>query len=86
LRSSDVAARLVNSLDTTSDLIEEFEDFFTLEPLDLAAYTPRTIPMDVLLEHERIQRSQMIKHPARSCLSALEWWFSGRSGVKVRIN
>ena len=69
----DVAARLVTGLDTTSDLIEQFTGFFALEPIDLAAYTPRTAPMDVLLGHERTQRSQVIKQADVVMLLALLW-------------
>jgi trehalose/maltose hydrolase-like predicted phosphorylase len=69
----DVAARLVTGLDKTSGLIEQFAGFFALEPLDLAAYTPRTAPMDVLLGRERTQRSQVIKQADVVMLLALLW-------------
>jgi trehalose/maltose hydrolase-like predicted phosphorylase len=67
----DVAARLVTGLGKTSDLIEQFSGFFELEPVDLAAYTPRQAPMDVLLGHERTQRSQVIKQADVVMLLAL---------------
>ena len=69
----DVATRLVTGLDKTSDLLEQFAGFFDLEPIDLAAYTPRTAPMDVLLGHERTQRSQVIKQADVVMLLALLW-------------
>lgn len=69
----DVAARLVNRIDKTTFLIEQFAGFFGLEPLDLAAYTPRTAPMDVLLGWERTQRCQVIKQADVVMLLALLW-------------
>jgi trehalose/maltose hydrolase-like predicted phosphorylase len=54
----DVAERLVTGLDASSGLLEQFAGFFALQPIDLAAYTPRTAPMDVLLGRERTQRSR----------------------------
>ncbi|HEX9373913.1 MAG TPA: glycosyl hydrolase family 65 protein, partial [Roseiflexaceae bacterium] len=69
----DVAARLVSGLDQTSGLLEQFAGFFALEPIDLAAYTPRTAPMDVLLGRERTQRSQVIKQADVVMLLALLW-------------
>ncbi len=69
----DVAVRLMSGLDESSGLLEQFAGFFALEPLDLAAYTPRTAPMDVLLGRERTQRSQVIKQADVVMLLALLW-------------
>jgi trehalose/maltose hydrolase-like predicted phosphorylase len=69
----DVAERLVTGLDASSGLLEQFAGFYTLEPIDLAAYTPRAAPMDVLLGHTRTQRSQVIKQADVTMLLALLW-------------
>jgi trehalose/maltose hydrolase-like predicted phosphorylase len=69
----DVAARLATGLDVASGLLEEFAGFFKLEQIDLAAYTPRTAPMDVLLGRERTQQSQVIKQADVIMLLALLW-------------
>jgi trehalose/maltose hydrolase-like predicted phosphorylase len=69
----DIAERLVTGFDETSGLLEQFAGFFDLEPIDLAAYEPRTAPMDVLLGRERIQRSQVIKQADVVMLLALLW-------------
>jgi len=69
----DVAARLISGLDESSGLLEQFAGFFKLEPIDLAAYTPRTAPMDVLLGRERTARSQVIKQADVVMLLALLW-------------
>jgi trehalose/maltose hydrolase-like predicted phosphorylase len=44
-----------------------------LEEIDLAAFVPRTAPMDVLLGRERIQRSKVIKQPDVVMLVYLLW-------------
>jgi kojibiose phosphorylase len=54
-------------------LLEEFAGFFQLEQIDLAAYTPRTAAMDVLLGRERTQQSQVIKQADVIMLLALLW-------------
>ncbi len=69
----DVVTRLVTGVDPTNAVIEQFAGFFDLEPIDLAAYTPRTAPMDVLLGRERTQRSQVIKQADVVMLLALLW-------------
>jgi trehalose/maltose hydrolase-like predicted phosphorylase len=42
-----------------------------LEPLDLAAYAGRTVPIDVVIGHERTQRSQVVKQADVVALIAL---------------
>jgi trehalose/maltose hydrolase-like predicted phosphorylase len=69
----DVAARLVTGFDETSGLIEQFAGFFGLEQIDLAAYTPRPAPMDVLLGRERTQCSQVLKQADVVMLLVLLW-------------
>jgi kojibiose phosphorylase len=69
----DVAARLETGLVPASGLLEEFAGFFQLEQIDLAAYTPRTAAMDVLLGRERTQQSQVIKQADVIMLLALLW-------------
>ena len=69
----DVAERLVTGYDPNSGLIEQFAGFFELEPIDLAAYMPRTAPMDILLGHQRTQQSQVIKQADVVMLLALLW-------------
>lgn len=56
-----VAAGLVAGRDATTGLVEQFAGFFGLEPVDVAAYSPRAVPMDVILGRERTQHSQVIK-------------------------
>lgn len=42
-----------------------------LEPLDLAAYAERPVPIDVVIGHERTQRPQVVKQADVVALIAL---------------
>lgn len=68
-----VARGLYLGLDPRTGLIEQFQGYFGLEDIDLAAYEARTAPMDVLLGRERIQRSKVIKQPDVVMLLYLLW-------------
>ena len=57
----DAIARIVTGLDPATGLYEQFAGFHALEPLDLAAYADRTVPIDVVIGRERTQRSQVVK-------------------------
>ena len=48
-----VAKGLVRGDDAQNGLIEQFAGYFGLEQIDLAAYTSRSAPMDVVLGRER---------------------------------
>ncbi|MGA7385143.1 MAG: glycosyl hydrolase family 65 protein [Methylocella sp.] len=56
-----VAETMATGLDLKTGLFEQFAGFFALEQIDLAAYAGRSVPMDVVLGRERIQKSQVIK-------------------------
>jgi trehalose/maltose hydrolase-like predicted phosphorylase len=68
-----VARDLYTGFDAQTGLFEQFRGYFALEDIDLAAFTPRTAPMDVLLGRERIQRSKVIKQPDVVMLVYLLW-------------
>jgi trehalose/maltose hydrolase-like predicted phosphorylase len=72
-RFRDLAARVYLGFDPETQLIEQFKGFHALEPVDLAAYHPRTLPMDVLLGRTRTQASQVIKQADVVQLLALLW-------------
>ncbi|HEV2457781.1 MAG TPA: glycosyl hydrolase family 65 protein, partial [Ktedonobacterales bacterium] len=57
--------------DRHDPLIEQFEGYFGLEPIDLSTYSNRTVPMDVILGQARTRRSQVIKQPDVVMLLAL---------------
>ena len=57
----DAIARIVTGLDPATGIYEQFAGFHSLEPLDLAAYAERTVPIDVVIGRERTQRSQVVK-------------------------
>lgn len=56
-----LAAVMYTGFDPDTGLYEQFRGYFSLEYIDLAAFEPRTAPMDVVLGPERTQRSQVIK-------------------------
>ena len=68
-----VARDLYTGFDERTRLFEQFRGYFGLEEIDLAAFVPRTAPMDVLLGRERIQRSKIIKQPDVVMLVYLLW-------------
>ena len=67
----DAIARIVTGLDPATGLYEQFAGFHALEPLELAAYADRTVPIDVVIGRERTQRSQVVKQADVVALIAL---------------
>ncbi len=47
--------------DTRTLLYEQFAGYFQKEPIDLKKFEPRTAAMDVILGHERINRTNVVK-------------------------
>lgn len=56
-----VANTMATGWDPKTELYEQFAGFFSLEDIDLASYTGRTVPMDVVLGRERTQRTKIVK-------------------------
>ena len=69
----DVAERLTTGQADSAGVIEQFAGFFGLESVDLAAFSPRTAPVDILLGRERTQRAQVIKQADVVMLLMLLW-------------
>jgi trehalose/maltose hydrolase-like predicted phosphorylase len=67
----DAVARIVTGLDPATGVYEQFAGFHLLEPLDLAAYADRTVPIDVVIGRELTQRSQVVKQADVVALIAL---------------
>jgi trehalose/maltose hydrolase-like predicted phosphorylase len=67
----DAIGQIAIGFDPTTGLYEQFAGFHTLEPLDLTAYTERTVPIDVVIGRERTQRSQVVKQADVVALIAL---------------
>lgn len=59
----EIAGRLFTGFDPETGLFEQFRGYFELEPIDLAEYEPRTLPIDLVLGHERVRASQIVKQP-----------------------
>jgi kojibiose phosphorylase len=69
-RTAEVMATGFNP---ATKLFEQFTGYFKLEELNLDAYRERTVPMDVILGHERIQHTKVVKQADVVALSALLW-------------
>ena len=67
----DAIARIVTGLDPATGIYEQFAGYHALEPLDLAAYADRKVPIDVVIGRERTQRSQVVKQADVVALMAL---------------
>jgi trehalose/maltose hydrolase-like predicted phosphorylase len=66
-----VTQTLVTGFDPETGLFEQFSGYFALEDIDLAHYTGRSVPMDVVLGRPRTQKSQVVKQSDVVALLAL---------------
>jgi len=67
----DAVARIETGLDPATGIYEQFAGFHALEPLDLAAYANTKLPIDVVIQRQRTQRSQVVKQADVVALIAL---------------
>ncbi|MDI1427953.1 glycoside hydrolase family 65 protein [Polyangium sorediatum] len=72
-RWEEIAARMYLGEDPRTGLLEQHKGFFDLAYVDVAAYSPRTVPIDVLLGRERTRSSQVVKQADVVQLLALLW-------------
>jgi len=72
-RWEEVAARMYLAVDPRTGILEQHKGYFGLEYIDVAAYSPRTVPIDVLLGRERTRKSQVVKQADVVQLMALLW-------------
>jgi trehalose/maltose hydrolase-like predicted phosphorylase len=78
----NVAETMATGLDIGTGLFEQFAGYFALEQIDLANYTGRSVPMDVVLGRERTQTSQVIKQAdVVALLGLLPEEFVGETGA-----
>ena len=68
-----IADAMYLGLDERTGLIEQFAGFHDLELVDLTALGPHHAPADIVLGHERTQRSQVVKQADVVQLLALLW-------------
>ena len=74
---------MATGLDPKTGLFEQFAGYFALEPINLADYAGRSVPMDVVLGRERTQRSQIVKQAdVVALLALLPEEFVGQTGAK----
>jgi len=67
----DAIVRIVTGLDPATGIYEQFAGFNALQPLELAAYADRKVPIDVIIGRELTQRSQVVKQADVVALIAL---------------
>jgi len=72
-RWEQIAQRMYLGDGVRPGLIEQHAGFFSLEDIDVAAYEPRTVPLDVLLGRERTRLTQVVKQSDVVQLVALLW-------------
>lgn len=72
-RWESLAEAMYTGLDAQTGIIEQFRGYFDLEPVDLAALEPRSVTMDMLLGHDRIARTHVIKQADVVLLLHLLW-------------
>jgi trehalose/maltose hydrolase-like predicted phosphorylase len=72
-RWQQIADVMRTGFDRRSNLFEQFEGYFGLEDISLAAFEPRGAPMDIILQRERLQQSKVVKQADVVALSALLW-------------
>lgn len=70
-RWAGVADTLCTNFDARSGLFEQFAGFFSLEEIELSQYAGRTLPLDMVLGRERVQRAQVLKQADVVALLAL---------------
>jgi kojibiose phosphorylase len=56
-----IAGAMETRFDPGTALFEQFQGYFDLEEVDLARFADRTVPMDLLLGREAVQRSKIVK-------------------------
>ncbi len=77
-----VAKTMATGLDARTGIFEQFEGYFGLEEIDLAAYAGRSVPMDVVLGRDRTARSQVVKQAdVVALLALLPEEFAGQSAA-----
>jgi kojibiose phosphorylase len=58
---SRLADNIFTIFDPKTRLYEQFEGYYEKEPIDLKKFEPRTAAMDVILGHERINQTNVVK-------------------------
>jgi kojibiose phosphorylase len=61
------------AFDPTTSLFEQFQGYFEKEPINLKSYEPRSAAMDVILGHERIQQTNIVKQADAVMATYLLW-------------
>lgn len=68
-----IAEGMYTGFDERTGLFEQFAGYHGLEEIDLSAYEPRQLPMDMILGRERTARTKVVKQADVVALSLLLW-------------
>ncbi len=68
-----IAGTVKKCYDRRLGLFEQFDGYFGLEDIPLAPFEPRTAPIDIILQRERLQKSKVVKQADVVALMALLW-------------
>jgi kojibiose phosphorylase len=68
-----LAAALTTGFDPTTNLIEQFAGYFSLDKVDVASQRRYAVPIDVTLGSERLRHSKVTKQADVVALSVLLW-------------
>ena len=69
----ELADAMFTGFNPQTRLYEQFSGYFNKEPVDLNAYEPRSAAMDVILGHERIQQTNIVKQADVVMATYLLW-------------
>lgn len=72
-RWRELARRMYTGFNPETGLFEQFVGYFGLEDIDLGGYGPHAAPLDVLLGHDRVRQSQIVKQADVAMLVYLLW-------------
>jgi kojibiose phosphorylase len=56
-----VGERIKRSTFLKDELVEQFDGFFSLQPVDVASYLRAGVPLDIAVGHEAVQRMRAVK-------------------------
>jgi trehalose/maltose hydrolase-like predicted phosphorylase len=61
------------AFDSKTLLFEQFSGYFKKEPIDLRSYEARSAVIDMILDHERIQKINVVKQADVLMATYLRW-------------
>jgi trehalose/maltose hydrolase-like predicted phosphorylase len=71
-----VGEHIVRSSFLKDEIVEQFDGFFSLQPVDVAAYLRAGVPLDIAVGHDSVQKMRAVKQADVLMAMRLlpEWW------------